>query len=168
MSVLATILLFAVLFFGVASVLFGLPGTTILFLTALVWGIATGFREVSGWMLGGLALLTLLGEGADYALGVIGARRFGSSGKGIVFSLVGGFFGALAGAPFFFGAGAVFGALAGAFLGAVGGELLTYGPGQWKKAVRSGWGNFLGRVAGMVLKMAIAVGMAVWILVRVL
>jgi uncharacterized protein YqgC (DUF456 family) len=168
MSVVATILLFLVLLFGVVSILFGLPGTTILFLAALVWGIATGFREVTAGMLVGLGLLTLLGEGADYALGVIGARRFGSSGKGIVFSLVGGFFGALAGAPFLFGAGAVLGALVGAFLGAMGAELLTYGPGQWKKAVRSGWGNFLGRVAGMVVKMAIAVGMAVWTLSRVL
>lgn len=166
-SVVATILLFLVLLFGIASVLLGLPGTAIVFLAALVWGIATGFREISGGMLAGLALLTLLGEVADYALGVIGARRYGSSGRGIVFSLIGGFFGALVGSPFLLGAGAVLGALVGAFFGAVAAELLIYGPEQWKKAVRSGWGNFLGRVAGMVVKMAIAVGMAVWIVSRV-
>lgn len=168
MSIVATILLLLVLLVGIVSLLFGLPGTTILFLAALVWGIATGFREISGGMLVGLALLTLLGEAADYALGLIGAKRFGSSGKGIVFSLIGGGVGALLGAPFLFGAGAVLGALAGAFLGAVGAELLLYGPSQWKKAVRSGWGNFIGRVAGMAVKMAIAIGMAVWIVSRVL
>ncbi len=68
---------------------------------------------------------------------------------------------------FLFGAGAVIGALAGAFVGEVVRELLAYGVGQWKRAVRSGWGNFLGRVAGMVVKLAIAVGMSVWIVSRV-
>lgn len=167
MSIVATILLFLVLLFGVLSVLFGLPGTVIVFLAALVWAIATGFREISWGVLVGCGFLTLLGELADYALGVVGAKRFGSSNKGILFSLVGGFLGALVGAPLFWGAGAVLGALAGAFFGAVVAELLSYGLGQWKKAVRSGWGNFLGRVAGMVVKMAIAVGMAVWIVSRV-
>ena len=61
-----------------------------------------------------------------------------------------------------------FGSLKGAFIGAVIIELFTYGSSEWKKAVRSGWGNFLGRVAGMITKMAIAIGMIVWISFAVL
>jgi uncharacterized protein YqgC (DUF456 family) len=85
-----------------------------------------------------------------------------------VFSILGGLVGAIVGAPLFFGFGAILGALLGAFLGAVLIELHTYGPTEWKKAVRSGWGNFLGRIAGVITKMAIAIGMIVWITVTVL
>jgi len=168
MSVLATILFLLVIFLGVASLVFGMPGTIVILIAAIVWGWASGFEEITGGMLFCLALLTVLGEVSDYFFGIVGARRFGSSRRGIVCSLIGGFLGALTGAPLLFGLGAVLGAFAGAFLGAVVVELFTYGFSQWRKAVRSGWGNFLGRVAGMMTKMAIAVGMAVWIAVRVI
>ena len=168
MSILATILLLFVLFFGVACLVFGLPGTTVILIAALVWAFATGFEEITWGMLLTLALLAALGEVSDYFFGILGARRFGSSRKGIAFSLIGGVLGAMLGAPFLFGLGAVLGAFAGAFLGAVAIELFTYGFSQWRTAVRSGWGNFLGRVAGMITKAAIAVGMAVWIAVRVI
>ncbi|MEW6439520.1 MAG: DUF456 domain-containing protein [bacterium] len=168
MTLLGTLLFFLVLLFGIASLLFGLPGTVIILLAAAVWAWASGFREITGGMLLVLAALTLFGEISDYLFGILGARRYGSSGGGIAFSIAGGLVGAVIGAPFLFGLGAVLGAFAGAFAGAVLYELFSYGCGQWRQALRSGWGNFLGRVMGMITKVAIAVGMVVWIAVTLL
>lgn len=58
--------------------------------------------------------------------------------------------------------------IAGAFLGALLIELLTCGFVEWRKAVRSGWGNLMGRISGVISKMAIAIGMIVWIAATVL
>lgn len=167
LSVLGHLVFFCFLFFGLISLFVGLPGTWMILAATGVYALITDFAQVGGGQLLLLGLLTVTGEVVDYVFGIAGARRFGSSNRGIVFSLLGGFVGAILGAPLFFGFGAILGALAGAFLGAVLIELLTYGPMEWKKAVRSGWGNFLGRIAGMVTKMAIAIGMIVWVAVKI-
>ena len=150
------------------ALFFGLPGNFLILAATALYGFLTDFQEITGQMLLLLTILTLAGEAIEYVLGIAGAKRFGSSNKGIVFSLIGGFVGALLGAPLLFGLGAVFGALIGAFLGAVLVELITLGPAQWRKAVKSGWGNFLGRVGGMISKMAIGIGMIVWVAVAII
>ena len=165
LSILGHILFFCFLFFGLISLFFGLPGTWMIFIAIVLYALVTGFAEIGGGVIVLLGLLTLSGELVEYLFGIAGARRFGSSNRGIVFSILGGFAGAVLGAPLFFGFGAVLGALVGAFMGAVFIELLTYGPTEWKKALRSGWGNFIGRIAGVITKLAIAIGMIVWIAV---
>ncbi len=152
------------LFLGIISIIFGFPGTLVIFLSALIYSIASGFEKITIGMLLGLGLLMVCGEILEYVFGVIGAKRFGASKKGIVCSLVGGFVGAVLGAPLLFGFGAVVGAFVGAFVGATVVELITRGPGGWKEALRSGFGSFLGRMAGMITKIALAIGMTVWIL----
>jgi len=168
LSVLGHLVFFLFLLAGFFGLLFGLPGTWMIFGATLVYAWITDFAQVSGGLLLLFGLLTVAGEVVEYVFGIAGARRFGSSNRGILFSILGGFAGAIVGAPLFFGFGAILGALVGAFLGAVLIELLTYGPAKWKKAVRSGWGNFLGRIAGVITKMAIAIGMIVWIAATVL
>lgn len=163
LSVLGHLVFFLFLLAGFFGLLFGLPGTWMIFGATLVYAWVTDFAQVSGGLLLLFGLLTVAGEVVEYVFGIAGARRFGSSNRGILFSILGGFAGAIVGAPLFFGFGAILGALVGAFLGAVLIELFTYGPSEWKKAVRSGWGNFLGRIAGVITKMAIAIGMIVWI-----
>ena len=168
LSILGNIFFFVFLVGSLLCIFFGLPGTFFILAAAFVYGGVTDFHEITGGMLVVLGMLTLFGEGVEYVMGIVGAKRYGSSNRGIVFSMVGGFVGAVVGAPLFFGFGAIPGALAGAFLGAVAVELATYGPDQWRKAVRSGWGNFLGRVGGMITKLAIGIGMIVWIAAAVL
>jgi len=53
-------------------------------------------------------------------------------------------------------------------VGATAVELAVRGPGAWREALRSGLGSFLGRIAGMITKVALASGMVVWILSRLL
>jgi uncharacterized protein YqgC (DUF456 family) len=168
MGTLGIVLFSLFLFLGVASIVFGFPGTLIVFFSALLYGLFSGFEKITGGMILGLGLLTLCGEALEYVFGVIGARRFGASKKGVVCSIVGGFIGAVLGAPFLLGIGAVLGAFVGAFVGATAVELAVRGPGAWREALRSGLGSFLGRIAGMIAKVALASGMAVWILSRLL
>jgi len=168
MAILGNVLFFIFLIICLIVLFFGLPGTFMILGAAVLYGFLTGFAKITGSMLLLMLLFTIIGEVAEYIFGVIGAKRYGSSTKGIVFSIVGGFFGAILGAPLFFGLGAIIGALCGAFIGAVLVELYTYGLEEWKQALRSGWGNFLGRMAGMFFKIGIAIGMIVWIAVTVI
>jgi hypothetical protein len=162
LSILGHLVFFFALLLGLLALFFGLPGNWIILGATAVYAWATGFVHIGGSLLVLFFFFSLAGEVVEYVFGIAGARRFGSSNRGIVFSIVGGFVGAIVGAPLFFGFGAILGALAGAFVGAVLIELLTRGTAEWKKAVRSGWGNFLGRIAGLITKVAIAIGMIVW------
>ncbi len=168
LSIVGHLVFFLFLLAGFLGLIFGLPGIWMIFGATLVYAWVTDFAQIGGGLLLLFGLLTVAGEVVEYVFGIAGARRFGSSNRGILFSVLGGFAGAIVGAPLFFGFGAILGALVGAFLGAVLIELLTYGPTGWKKAVRSGWGSFLGRTAGVITKMAIAIGMIVWIAATVL
>jgi uncharacterized protein YqgC (DUF456 family) len=168
LSILGHLFFFLFLLAGFVGLIFGLPGTWMILGAAVVYALVTDFAQIGGGLIFLFALLTVVGEVVEYVFGIAGARRFGSSNRGIVFSILGGFVGAVIGAPLFFGFGAILGALVGAFLGAVLIEIVTYGPAEWRKAVRSGWGNFLGRMAGVITKMAIAIGMIVWIAAAVL
>lgn len=144
------------------SVLPGLPGVPLIFLSALVYAIATGFEPV------GVAVIVLLGIFAALALVVdffataYGARRFGASGWGTVGGAVGGIVGALAGA-LFFGIGALFGLILGTIGGVFLGEFLhrrhhtdpstaepASGRGDWRRASRAAGGVFVGYVASAI------------------
>ena len=168
LSIFGHILFFIFLVVSLIVLFIGLPGTFMILGATFLYALLTGFVKVTGGMLFLMLLATLIGEVAEYFFGIIGAKRYGSSTKGIVFSIIGGFAGAIVGAPLLFGLGAIIGALCGAFAGAVAIELYTFGLGEWQKALRSGWGNFLGRIAGMIFKIAIAIGMIVWIALTVI
>ena len=101
------------------SVLPGLPGVPLIFLSALVYAYLTDFAFVGVGVLVLLGLLALLAFVSDFLATTYGVRRFGASNWGTVGGAVGGIVGALVGA-LFLGIGAIFGLL----LGTVGGVFL--------------------------------------------
>ena len=105
-------------------------------------------------IMGGLTAITLF---LDYAMPLAGARRFGASKRGFW----GAFIGMLAGAWAF----PPFGLILGAFAGAVVGEL-TAGKDQ-SKALRAGWGVFVGMMAAMAVKLIVS-GIMTFYFVRAL
>ena len=125
LSILGHILFFIFLIASLIVLFLGLPGTFMILGATFLYALLTGFVKVTGGMLFLMLLVTLMGEVAEYFFGIIGAKRYGSSTKGIIFSLIGGFIGAIVGAPVLFGLGAIIGALCGAFAGAVVIELKT-------------------------------------------
>ncbi len=103
-------------------------------------------------------LITLSGLAfkiAEHWLSAIGAKRYGASTCSMWLSLAGGIIGAIViGGPFsvaFGPLGPVIGGFVSAFLIVVAHEMYLHG--NFNAAVRAGWGTFLGRMAGMVLKL---------------
>lgn len=97
-------------------------------------------------VLGGLTGLVLV---LDYVAPALGAKKFGASKLGVWGSVIGVLVGLFAFPPF--------GVFVGGFAGAVVGELLAGKAGN--KAVRAGWGVFLGNLVNTGLKMALSAAM---------
>src|SRR5919106_1853513 len=105
------------------SVLPGLPGVTLIFLSALVYAIITDFRTVGAAILLVLFIFAAIAFVADFVATSYGARRFGASNWGTVGGAVGGIAGALIGL-LFLGIGSLFGLVLGTIAGVFLGEYL--------------------------------------------
>jgi uncharacterized protein YqgC (DUF456 family) len=142
---------------GLVSLVFGLPGTFIILGASVLYGWYGGFSEITVRVIIILVVLALAGELIEFLLGILGSKKYESSNRAIVGSIIFGIIGAVMGAPFFFGIGAVIGAFAGAFAGAI---LMELSQGKkMDEAIKSGWGAFLGRVAGTISKGAVGIAM---------
>ena len=142
---------------GLVSIIFGLPGTFIILGASVLYGWYGGFSEITVRVIIILVVLALAGELIEFLLGILGSKKYESSNRAIVGSIIFGIIGAVMGAPFFFGIGAVIGAFAGAFAGAI---LMELSQGKkMDEAIKSGWGAFLGRVAGTISKGALGIAM---------
>jgi uncharacterized protein YqgC (DUF456 family) len=113
------------------SVLPGLPGVPLIFISALVYAILTHFEYVGTLVIVLLGLFAAVAFVADFVATTYGARRFGASNWGTVGGAIGGIAGALAGA-LFFGIGALFGLILGTIGGIFLGEYL-----RWRKGGRA-------------------------------
>ena len=165
------LLLFLGMIVGLVTIPFGFPGTLIILASILVYVIATDFKEAVGarfFIL--LCFMTLVAETADNWLSALGARHYGASTGSVWLSFFGGLIGAiLIGGPaaFIFGPlGPVAGGFIGAFLAVVAYEL--YRQKNMREALRAGWGSFIGRMAGIVLKVVISVAMIIAVALSVL
>jgi uncharacterized protein YqgC (DUF456 family) len=165
LSVLLIGLLVVFCLLGIVLVPLGLPGTFVICAAALFYGLATGFAEITLKTVILLLGAALFAEGIEALAGIAGAKRYGSGNWAVAASIAGGIAGAVAGAPLFFGAGSIPGALAGAFAAAFAVELL--GGKSSGEAFRAGWGTFVGRLAGTIVKGAVAVAMTVICMQRV-
>jgi uncharacterized protein YqgC (DUF456 family) len=144
------------------SVLPGLPGVTLIFLSALIYAILTDFRTVGTLVLVILFIFAALAFLADFFATSYGARRFGASNWGTVGGAVGGIAGALAGL-LFAGIGSLFGIIVGTIAGVFVGEYLRRerhdGPEEqdvsdadWRRASRAAGGVIFGYLASAVVQ----------------
>jgi uncharacterized protein len=151
---------------ALASLIFGLPGTFLIVLAALVYGWATGFASVHWATILWLLLLALVGEGIEFFASAAGVAGDRPSRRVTVCVLAGAFAGGIIGAPLLFGVGALLGALLGAFVGAV--LAVASEGGDAGAALATGWAAMRGRLLGFVLKTAVAVVMLVVLAAAVL
>ncbi|MBM3498888.1 MAG: DUF456 domain-containing protein [Armatimonadetes bacterium] len=176
------VLAIAVMVAGVVACLLGIPGSVAVLLVAFVLSACSDWQRPPAWMLLLFLALTVLAETGDNLLSAWGTKRYGGSARGAVWALIGG----LGGALLFGWVGPLIGGLggpAGSVIGAViaplaGGMLGGYLGGYWyelrqgrpdEEARRAGWGAFLGRAAGSLLKTllaAVMVGLTLWTLFR--
>jgi uncharacterized protein YqgC (DUF456 family) len=155
----------------VGSVLPGLPGVPLIFISGLVYAIATDFEVVSGLTVALLGLFAAVALVLDFVATAYGARRFGASNWGTAGGAIGGILGALIGA-LFLGVGALFGlvlgSIGGVFLGeylkrrrepepAGGGEEPRVRPArseqeEWRRTTRAAGGVLIGYVASAIVQ----------------
>lgn len=139
-----------VLFVGIFSTLFGIPGTIIILLDVILYAMITGFEKIGIKLIIVLIVLSVLAEAIDFALGMMGAAKFGASSKGVRASVIGGVIGAVVMTPTLFGLGTVMGIFLGGFTAVLIVELIRQR--QLKPALRAGYGAFLGRFGGIFVK----------------
>ncbi|MCS7220677.1 MAG: DUF456 family protein [Anaerolineae bacterium] len=134
-----------------------LPGTALIWLGAAVYGWATGFAQVNGWLLLGLAAIALITHGLSYLTSALGARGLGASRWGMGGAVIGGLAGLLLLGPV--------GILVGPFVGAVVGETMAGRRGQ--EAVRAGMGGVLGALSGTFLNFLAGLAMISLVLLQI-
>lgn len=105
------------------SVLPGLPGVPLIFLSALLYAYYTGFEIVGGWVVAVLGVFAALAMVADFIGTSYGAKRFGASNWGMFGGAIGGLAGAAVGF-LFLGIGSLFGLILGTIGGVFAGEYL--------------------------------------------
>ncbi|MFQ5649474.1 MAG: DUF456 family protein [bacterium] len=165
LEVLGHILFWLVMVTSILIIPIGIPGTFIIVCNALVYGWLTGFAQVTWGMLGVLLFIALAAEGLEFFIGAAAAGKYGGSRTAMFGAILGGIFGAIWGTSLLPLIGTLVGAFAGAFAGAA---VFEYSVTKdWDKALRVGFGAFLGTLGGKVTKIAAATAMVVMVGVRV-
>jgi hypothetical protein len=139
-----------ILFAGIFSTIFGIPGTIIILIDVILYAFITGFEKIGITIIVILIAITILAEGLDFVLGISGAAQLGITKRVVWISALGGLAGALILTPVFFGLGTVLGIFLGGFACVLMFELLHQS--KLKPALRSGYSALLGRVTGTLAK----------------
>lgn len=121
-----------------------LPGPPLSFIALIILSYAKDWEPFSVTFLIVMGGLTGLATILDYVIPAAGAKKYGASKFGMWGSVLGLLIGLFVFPPF--------GMFIGGFVGAVVGELLAGR--EREKALRVGWGVFVGNLAGIGLKMA--------------
>ena len=135
---------------GIAgTVLPALPGVVLVFGGIVLAAWIDGFTVISGWTVGLLAVLTVIGFVVDYVAQMLSAQRAGATSLGIAGAAVGTIAGIFTGLI-----GLLFMPLAGAAIG----EFIAHRDAL--RAGRVGIATWVGLLVGAVLKLAIVFTMA--------
>jgi uncharacterized protein YqgC (DUF456 family) len=137
---------FLIMLVGLAgTILPFVPGIPLIYGGFIFYGLMDGWTQYSASFMVFWGIIAALMVLLDYYAGAIGARRYGASAAGVWGSIIGGILGVI-----FLG---FIGILAGPFVGAVVGELLSGK--THRSALKSGWGTFIGFLAGSLFKLVV-------------
>ena len=134
----------------IGSLLPVLPGTPLVLVAAVGHRLYFGAASVSNTILIMLVVLTLISMLFDFLAGMLGARKFGATWRGVTGAVIGGIIGLFFSLP---------GIILGPFLGAMLFEML--GGQEFKKATRAGVGATVGLLLGIVGKVSVCVVMMI-------
>jgi len=121
-----------------------IPGPPLSFFALIILSYAKNWEPFSTTFLIIMAGLTILVTVLDYVVPAIGAKRYGASKLGVWGSIIGMLIGIFIFPPW--------GMLIGAMAGALAGELA--GGKKGGKALRAGWGVFVGNIMSIGIKLA--------------
>ena len=150
LALLLTCLLFVVGLIG--TVVPVMPGVILIYSGLMIYGLFTGFSElsVSFFIVQGLATILVLG--VDYLATALGAKKFGAS----TYAIWGAVIGLLTGTIVMGLPGVIFGPFIGAFIG----ELIKGS--DLKKSLFTSMGTLIGLLGGIIIKLTIEALMITW------
>jgi uncharacterized protein YqgC (DUF456 family) len=128
-----------------------LPGTPIIFISALGYAFYEDFQKVTPLILGIIFFIMALTLVVDYISGVMGAKTFGASRYGTW----GSFFGGIIGVVLF----NIPGLLLGPFIGAILGEKINGT--EFKESLKIGLGTVIGMAGGAFFKALASITMII-------
>jgi uncharacterized protein YqgC (DUF456 family) len=164
-EIIGLIFFWIFLFIGIAIIPFGIAGTFVIVVDALIYGLATHFDKITLPFVGLLLGMAVAVELIEGILGAYMAKKFGGSKYAMAGAIVGGILGAIVGTPMAPVVGTLLGGFFGAFTGATLLEWLHTS--DFQKSVKVGMGAFFGAVGGKITKIVVAVIMVVMIGFRV-
>lgn len=133
------------------SLIPNMPGSTLIFLGAVIYGWLDKFQHFSPWVLLILLFMTAGGAIGQYFITGLGAKKFGASRYGIIGAIIGLFVG-------IFFIPIVGGFLIGTFLGAVMAEGIFTLKNQ-REILEAGFGALLGTVGSLLFEFLISIVM---------
>ena len=153
---------YVLLGFGIVLILIGLlgcvlpivPGPPLSYAGLLLLHFTERYQFSSSFLIT-WAVITVVAYTIDFVIPAFGTKKFGGSKRGIWGSIIGLLIGMFLFPPI--------GIIVGPFAGAVIGELSTGK--ESKEAFKSGFGSFLGFLAGTLLKLIVS-GMMTWYFVK--
>ena len=154
-----------VLFLGIFSTVFGLPGTVLILIDIVAYALLTGFAQIGFKLILILVVMAVVAELLDFGLGMAGAVRFGTSRWGMWAALFGSLAGAAILTPYFLGPGAMIGIFLGGSAAVFVMEMLKRR--KLKPAFRASVGAMLGRMAGIAVKGMASIAMAAFTLFHI-
>ncbi|GJM30398.1 MAG: membrane protein [Cyclobacteriaceae bacterium] len=134
-----------------------LPGPPLGYAGILLLHISS-YAQFSTLFLISLGAVVLVVSLIDYLVPILGAKRFGGSKMGVIGCLVGLVIGIFVLPPI--------GIVVGPFLGAIAGELINGD--DLKKAIKSGFGSFIGYLFGTGVKLAVCLIMVYFYVARLI
>ncbi len=159
MNILFIIIAVAVMIIGfIGTFVPAIPGTVLVFASALVYGIITKFNDITVTMINIFGILTLAAVILDYAASLITTKKVGASRYGIIGAVVGGIIG--------FIVFNIFGLIIGQSVGAVVGELLRNR--DLDSSIKIGFATFVGYILGVVANSTISLIIIVSFLLKVI
>ena len=141
----------------IGSLLPVLPGVPLVLVAAIGHRLYFGAASVSNLMLGILVALTVVSLVFDFLAGMLGAKKFGATWRGMTGAVIGGIVGLFFNLP---------GIILGPFIGATLFEML--GDKEFKKAAHAGLGATVGLLLGIVGKFSICVVMMILFAINVI
>ncbi len=151
---------------GILIVPLSLPGTWVIVLAGIGYSLFYSFQPAtSPFAVGGILLsLAIFGEIVEFVVGTFGSKPLKVSNGAILSAFIGGILGAIVGVPVFL-IGSLLGIFIGAFLGAFLYEWVTLK--KLGRAFINACAVLATKVVASVLKTSLAIGMTVYLLVKI-
>ena len=144
---------------GIGLTAIGLPGNWLIFITALCYGYLQNFVHINTMILLGLFGAVVIGELVEFVAGSLGAKKENASRSAIIAAFIGGIVGGIIGTGIMPGLGSIAGAVGASFIAGYAAEYWVTG--NKEKATRVAKSIIIGQALGLIVKLAIAIGMVV-------